>query len=783
MASWNTKIKFCKIPEWVISNGSQIEFENLQEQLDFFKSHVVEDLDFDNMSYMRINGGSAKVKINKDALDAKAPNWIMFQNADFGEKWIFANILDTYYISPNVTDVTYATDSFQTFQHDIDRSRVSYISRRTWSGKNDDENQLMQLPFEDLNVGNDFVYCDTVFDFNDSQGDFETEVFYYILITEPITSTGQSHEILTGTHSQSYMVGDEEKTISYSNGQNSVLYGYVLNFKLLNSFLNQGVFQSDCKIVNALQLILQLPFGRSMFREGLTNIASNINISTSITIPEGAELYDQKDFGYMAHEEDISGWSKNLCDYINKSIANDYNKEYDPSVPTSAIGKYLFRYPYSLLESYDFYNQPLTLRIEQLNRVNQFEYIRSQVLPTFKYASIGQNPMLVYGVKGAGNTGATEEWNEKNTVDNLYAMTGNDYNIVQASVSLPIISDYLASFLQANMNQINAQRANLRDSLNTQMTNAGSTLQASTNAIELNRQNLIMTAENQAVNARTTAQASYDAQIASNNTQYGAQGTAMSDANENLRLAKLQGGFGEVGGIASAAVGVATGNPLMALGGIGAATLAGLNTTWGAGAHYNQQVNNIQMMYDTNASNANLTKNAALLAANNTRQTALAMAANTAAAAQATANANYANAARSAATNYANEIRSLNARIEDASNIPASIQSMGNNASIFNQMFNRDIIKYSTKSLPRTVMQRLIDYFSFYGFITAMTDTLENIRLKFEDDPGYYVQTVNCNLSGNVPPDHLKAICDMYNAGVHLWKKDHFKDYDGMRGV
>lgn len=780
MAAWNTKIKFCKIPEWVLEDDSQIEFENLQEQLDFFNSHVVEDLDFENMSYMRINGGSAKVKINKDALDAKAPNWIMFQNADFGEKWIFANIIDTYYVSPNVTDVTYATDSFQTFQHDIDRSRVSYISRRTWSGKNDDENQLMQLPFEDLNVGNDFVYCDTVFDFNDSQGDFETEVFYYILITEPITSAGQSHEILTGTHTQSYMAGNEEKTFTYSNGQNSVLYGYVLNFKLLNSLLNQGVFQSDCKIVNALQLILQLPFGRSMFREGLTNIANNINISASITIPEGAELYDQKDFGYMTHEEDIPGWSKNLCDYINKSIANDYTREYDSSVPTSAIGKYLFRYPYSLLETYDFYNQPLTLRIEQLNRVNQFQYIRSQVLPTFKYASIGQNPMLVYGVKGAGNTGATEEWNAKNTVDNLYGMTGNDYNIIQASVSLPIISDYLASFLQANMNQINAQRANLRDSLNTQMTNAGSSLQASTNSVELNRQNLIMSAENQAVNARTTAQAAYDAQLASNNTQYGAQGTAMSDANENLRIARNQAMLGTVTGIFGGVAGMGS---ISGLASLGAAALSQVNYHVNTVPHYQQQAKNIQMIYDTNAANANLTKNAALSAANNTRQTALAMAANTAAAAQAAANANYANAARSAATSYANEIRSLNARVEDASNVPASIQSMGNNASIFNQMFNRDIIKYSTKSLPRTVMQRLIDYFSYYGFITAMTDTLENIRLKFGDDPGYYIQTVNCNLSGNVPPDHLKAICDMYNSGVHLWKKDHFQDYNGMRGV
>ena len=783
--SWNSKVKLISIPEFMIGNGHQIEFKTKEEQQTFFESHAIGEYSWNDMSYVRSNGGNMKILANKDALDAKAPNWIMFQNTDFGERWFFANILDMYYISPKVTDITYAVDSFQTFMFDINLSNFSYISRRTWSGKNDDENELMQLPLEDIDIGNDFVVCDNVFDFNDTDGNYETEQFYYILMTEKLLESGSSHSITTPEHTGNYLEGNALKSKTFKNGENQVLFGYVVNFAFLNACLEQGVFQKQCVIVSALQLIMQLPFGRSLFRTGLVNQKENIRKDVTVSLPAEAEIYDQKNFGLMNKEVKIPNWSSTLCDYINKCIANDFSRPYDDTVPTGAIGKYLFRYPYSLLETYDFYNQPDTLRIENLNRLNQFEYIRSKMLPVFKYASIGQNPMLVYSVKGYKNNGVSKEINDLLTVDNISSFASDNMNTVQSTLSLPIITDYLASFLQANMNQINAQRANLKDSLATQLNNAGASMQAQATAIALSQRNALISAHTQAVNSNLQTNASLQAQLSSINLQKDVSdrnaGNAYQQAMNQAALQGVLGGIQAAGGAVSAFV-----NPMAgigtAFGGLSQIANAGLQAT-NAGLQKTTQNINAAQTQAVATQNAQMMASAQQAATGNTLAAGVQMAENNARAANAQAQVSYANAIRSSTTAYQNEIRSLNARIEDAKNIPASVQSMGNNGSIFNTMFNRNMIRFTTKALPKGVMQRLIWYFVNSGFLTNKMEKLEDVKNKFSDAPGYFVQTVNANVSGVVPLEHLRQIRDMYNSGVYIWKPEKYLDFDGMRTV
>lgn len=799
---WSTIVKFVSIPQFIMGNGSQFIFKTIEEQIQFFNSHVVTSLTYENQSYMRLTGGTARFKVNADTLTSLAPNWIMFQNKDFGEKWFFANITDFYYISPKVTEVTYSVDSFQSFMFDIVWDLKSYIARRSWCSY-DSTTRLANLPMEDIDIGSEYVIADCVFDFNDSTGDQNDDQWYYLLLTKKLTKTGSTHHTVTPTKNLSYYTGNTEVTKEYHNGQVNVLYGYVMNYRCLYACVTNGLFQSDCDLVNALQMCVQLPFGDSMFESGLDNIAGDITTKSSpkfgSNLPEGSKCYDQAHFGNMTKQTNVNHWSESLCDYIKKIMHDDDSTwSYNSDLPDSAIGKYLLRYPYSLLEIYDFYNQPLSVGINQINPISPFSNVgTNKSLETYKYAAIGQNPMLVYGLKNYMNTGYSNNFNSKNTIGNIYGYSSSALNTIQASIQLPIISDYLASFLQSNMNQINAQRANLRDTLQTQLNNAGASLQASATSIAVSQRNALINARTTAQNSYLQTQSSLNAQVASLTTQRNSDisvnhinASALETKQSLTNQANI---FSTVSGAASSGFfGLMTGMPWFGV--LGAATgfAAGMTNRRLQAADINSQISlnnqqgkNIQAQYNTSVTNAVNLAAASNKANANTLRAAMQITANTAEASNAQAQAAFGNATRTATTAYQNEIRSLNARIQDAKNVPPSVQNMGNNYSNYNVMYNRDCIKYTTKAIPPEQMRRVIDYFTRYGFLTNRSENLKTIKDRFLNNnlPGFFIQTVNANVAGQIPMEHLTAIRDMLDAGVHFWTKDHYLDYDAMKGV
>lgn len=760
---WNTTVNFYHVPNYVMNNGSELNYASYEDRDTDFASYLISSMNIEKGSYIRRDGGQIRIKGNYDDITALAPNFLVFTNNNFTTKKIYANIVGFSYISPNVTEISYATNNWLTYFEDLDLSLQSYVARRTFSGMEDDT-LITQLPFEDLDIGEDYLTADALFDQNGSDGDFENNQFYYIMMTKPLTKSGSTHSILTGSQSSNIVNDNNIQQITTTNGINMILYGYVINFKCFNACVERGLFSEDCDLVNSLQLVLELPFGRDVFPSSLSNIYTQIstadNPNFGESLPNGSELYNQGSFGKMVADKEITGFGAQLNDYINKMIANNMDQAYDSTFNETGIGKYLLRYPYTLVEIYDFLNQPLTVRPESINRLDPFKVFRNKSLPIVKYASIGQNPMLVYGIKGYGNTGINNNYNiqVQGNADQLYNVSNMNLITIAASINLPIISDYLSSYLQANQNQINAQRTNLRDTLATQINNAAASMQATALSIAMQYRNAEIAANTDYLNARTQSQATFAAQINSANNQFQ---TAGIQNTSNLQ----QNVIGSFFGFDASA-------PLSVFG-----------NTISAAVDYmaNEQINT--MNRNNAIINSTIQNNAAMQVANNTRAASLQMASNSAKASQAAASVNYANTMRSANTAYVNSMRSINARLQDAKNVPDTVQSMGNNASIFNLMYNRDFIKYSTKVILPEVIQRLIGYWLRAGFLANRTETLKSVFDTFSAEPGFYIQTINANIGGNVPQDALMSVINMFNAGVHFWNPGHYLDYEGMRGV
>lgn len=763
--TWNTKIKFVNIPFYRLNDGSEMYFKTKELMDNYFLNHVISEYDFAKQSYMRIEAGEFKIKVNADTLLSQCPNFIMFQNSDFNDRWFIANVLNISYVSPNVSRVQYATHPLLSFWDLLDFSKQSYIVRRTWSGANDDERELMELPYEEIDTGESYQILDNTFDFNDTTGNYETEQFYYILMTKELVTSGSTHNIVTSQKQIKYLDGNEVKTLTTINGYNSVLYAYVLNFKCLNELLNRGVFGESCTLVNTLQQVSLLPFGRSMFKGNLTNIKNNISIKLSdgntfsgTSLSSDCELYDQSNFGDLYDEKKLNNWCSRLNNYINQSIKNDYTLDFSDSLTTSAIGKYLYRYPFSVLTSYDGINNEISYKIEELNRTNELEPLKTKQLTLFKYASLGQAPLLAYCFKTYQNASEDYQYNDIVTLNNIVTSLGTNFVSIPVTIQLAIINSYTAALLQSNQIQINAQRQNLVDTLNVGINNLNSSLQASANVTAL-----------QLSSSRLANQTSADVAAINSNLQYT---TNVNNANTDRANALTEAHANMMQGVVSTGGNIISANFGQAVESAGKAYFSYAGSSEIANRTFRNEMKNAANQLNSSRQIANMS-----LATNNQ------IANNTAQASMINALTNYANNMRSAQLGYTTQMRSLNARLQDTRNVPPTVQSMGNNSSIFNILNNRDCIRFTTKSLPKGVMQRVIDYFVRNGFLTNKSETLQSVFNKFENSAGFYVQTSNANISGYIPQNMLIDIADQFNAGIYFWKPDNYQDYDKMREV
>lgn len=764
--SWNTTVKFVNIPFYRINDGCEMYFKSKELIDNYFLNHKISEYEYSNQSYMRVEAGDFKCKVNCDSLMSQCPNFIMFKNEDFGDRWFIANILDIVYVSQNVTKISYATHPLYSFWDLLDFSKKSYIVRRTWSGTNDDDVDLLELPYEEIDTGESYQIMDNTFDFNDTTGNYETEQFYYILMTRELTTSGSTHNIVTTQKQIKYLDGNDIKTLTSINGYNSVLYAYVMNFKCLNELLNRGIFGESCTLVNTLQQVSLLPFGRSMFKGNLTNIKNNISIALSdgstfsgSSLSSDCELYDQSNFGDLYDEVKLKNWCSRLTNYINQSVKNDYTLTFNDTLPTSAIGKYLYRYPFSLFSSYDGVNNEVNYKIEELNRTNELEPIKNKELSLFKYASLGQAPLLAYCFKSYQNSSVDYSYNDLVTLENIITTMGTNFVSIPVTIQLAIINSYTAAFLQSNQNQINAQRQNLVDTLNTYVNNLNATLQASGTSASLAREAGLM--QNQATKQISAISSATDYL---NNTR----SLATTLLNSNIEAAS-----NAVQGITTGAAQLA--DPRQTVGGIatmGNAVIGYGATTTTASNSYRTAMMNAQHQLNANNQIMNIKLNAANKGTENSYKAAM-IEAQTA----------YANGLRTARNSYTTEMRSLNAKLQDTRNVPPTVQSMGNNSSIFNILNNRDCIRFTTKSLPKGVMQRVINYFVFNGFLTNKGESLQDVFNKFDDNNGFFIQTSNANISGMIPQNILLSIVQQFNSGIYFWKPEHYQDYDSMREV
>lgn len=104
-------------------NKNQLTFANAEAQMNFFAAKTVKQ--FNNLTYQRKDRRIAVPENVENLMDI---NYVMFQNADYGNKWYYAFVTNVEYMNSNSAWVYFDIDAYQTFQFDI-QLLTSFVER------------------------------------------------------------------------------------------------------------------------------------------------------------------------------------------------------------------------------------------------------------------------------------------------------------------------------------------------------------------------------------------------------------------------------------------------------------------------------------------------------------------------------------------------------------------------------------------------------------------------------------------------------------------------------
>ena len=126
----NTDIKLLKVPI-EIDNKNQLSFTNATAQYNYFNS--LPKIEVDKCTYQR-KDNIIRFPSHIDSIINY--NYVMYQNKNYTNKWFYAFIINMEYINDNLTNITIATDVFQTWQFDF-IFKQSFIEREMLSVSED----------------------------------------------------------------------------------------------------------------------------------------------------------------------------------------------------------------------------------------------------------------------------------------------------------------------------------------------------------------------------------------------------------------------------------------------------------------------------------------------------------------------------------------------------------------------------------------------------------------------------------------------------------------------
>lgn len=611
-----------------VSYTHQYYFANPTAQRNFFLSKQFRTVA--NGTYQRKNSNSIDVPFLAD--DIRECKYMMWKNTA-SDKWYYAFVTAINYVNPSVSTIVYQLDVYQTYLFDM-QWKDSYIEREHCTRYEDGLPVINTVP-EGLDYGSSYRILRKA-----KLEQIPNVAFCIIGCTENMETTNRQNAIHNIPLQMWYYIvpiwtSPAFRGFAYFDF-NDASSGNTVRLDTIANVLTS--FTKDTKLVGKMASCHIMPF--------LTIGTTTASISGNIINMDNTSL----------EVATISGNSGNLKALRIRAVEAEigYHESTDSHDIYEDFPHYdeskLLMYPYSFTELTTERGDAMVLR-------NEYFKTRNGKIKVGIFGTLSSIQHTAYVVKDYLTDG--------------YVMENSLTD--KSNMSVPIIDDYTASYLQSNRNAIEVARNN-------------ALLQQQTTL-----QNNELSYATSMSNARTNATAGGIGTIAQG---FGAIGQLL---------------IGNVGGAINGAVGFVQG---------GANTWAG---------------------YDTSTRSAETSK---------------------------------ANTALSATTNYQTAIATLDAKYQDAQQIPDTARSMGGDY-LFNIAHNCDGIYLLKKTVTQEVADRLSQYFKQYGYAVNRIGQPEfHTRESWN-----YIRLAEPNVYGNIPMDDLMQIRDIFMKGITLWHGDYIGDY------
>lgn len=397
-------------------------FDTKASQENYFTSKPVVH-SMSQANFQRIDGYHY-VAVNENIDDLWGTNYLMFQNAQYNNKWFYAFVTKLEYVQKNATKVHFQIDVFQTWKFDMN-FKPSFVVREHCKLWNADGSPVINTIDEGLNYG---VEYDTVY-----AKHFELNEGYRWLVM--VTKTPVHTE------------GEKGIDPSYIGVPQPLSY-YVVPFKgnktptiLLGS--NDYVVTQPTRILkelytnekatnNIVSLFVSEHIGLSVdvrLSSGGTPDVMTINHSNATV----SSVVIQDSSLYMLHIKGLENFNAKVT-----SVSEDKYASY-----TKPKESKLLMYPYTVLVLDDFRGS----RMEYKN-----EYIEEKGIKITTKGSLGVTNKVSYGIDRYSTRGTETVYQKTNNEHALFNTSSND---------IPIINDMLTAFLQGNKNSIENQKSSI----------------------------------------------------------------------------------------------------------------------------------------------------------------------------------------------------------------------------------------------------------------------------------------------------------------------------------
>jgi hypothetical protein len=362
------------------------------------------------------------IRVNKSVDDLWSTNYVMFQNADYNNKWFYGFVEEIEYVQRNTTKVHFKLDVFQTWFHDVD-FKPSFVEREHCKLWNEDGTPVINTVDEGLDFGQEYdnVYSQKVTVDDDWK-------WLVIVCKTPLESqaSNQVHGSVVGY----------PQPLSY----------YVVPFSLTGE---QPIVEIDTGFSQPVGSVIDV-------LEDLYSMEDAVNNVVSIYVTEftGLEYTSTQPSGSSKYFSFLNRRGQNVQGTLigdNYLIRIDSVREFSDTFKTVLTNKYehyrdvkeskLLMFPYAYTVLNDFKGG---------HAIIKNEYTNTNFLQLTVKGSIGTSNKVSWTI---------EDYNQSWGFNRLN--TSDEFGIIDKQPNdVPIITDMLSAYLQGNRNSIQTQISN-----------------------------------------------------------------------------------------------------------------------------------------------------------------------------------------------------------------------------------------------------------------------------------------------------------------------------------